>query len=131
MIKIIKFTIVGGINTLITLAIFYLLNKTLGIDYITSTITGYLAGMINSYILNKKWTFHDEDKRVIFQFTRFAVINGISLGINLLTMYILVDRLFMDSMLAQICATGFSTLSNFIGSKTIVFRCSEKNPQLN
>ena len=130
MIKIIKFCIVGGINTLITLILFYILNKILGVNYIFSTVIGYLIGMINSYILNKKWTFHDDDKRVVFQFVKFAVVNSISLGINLLIMYIFVDKLHMDSMLSQICATGFSTLSNFIGSKVVVFRYSGENPQL-
>jgi putative flippase GtrA len=130
MIKIIKFCIVGGINTLITLTIFYTLNKILGANYIFSTVIGYLFGTVNSYILNKKWTFHDDDKRVVFQFAKFAVINSISLGINLLIMYIFVDKLYMDSMLSQVCATGFSTLSNFIGSKIIVFRYSEEKPQL-
>jgi putative flippase GtrA len=86
--------------------------------------------MINSYILNKKWTFHDDDKKVIFQFTKFAVVNSISLGMNLLIMYIFVDKLHMDSMLSQICATGFSTFSNFIGSKVVVFRYSGEKPQL-
>ena len=130
MIKIIKFCIVGGINTLITLILFYILNKILGVNYIFSTVIGYLIGMINSYILNKKWTFHDDDKRVVFQFVKFAVVNSISLGINLLIMYIFVDKLHMDSMLSQICATGFTTLSNFIGSKVVVFRYSGENPQL-
>lgn len=131
MIKIIKFFIVGGVNTFITLILFYTLNKIIGVNYIFSTVIGYLAGMVNSYILNKKWTFHDDDKRIASQFAKFTVINSISLGINLLIMYILVDKLYMDSMLSQICATGFSTLSNFVGSKIIVFRYSEEKPQLN
>lgn len=130
MIKIIKFCIVGGINTFITLILFYTLNKILGVNYIFSTAIGYLIGMVNSYILNKKWTFQDDDKRVVFQFAKFALINSISLGINLLIMYIFVDKLYMDSMLSQVCATGFSTLSNFIGSKIVVFRYSEEKPQL-
>jgi putative flippase GtrA len=130
MIKIIKFCIVGGINTLITLTLFYTLNKILGVNYIFSTVIGYLIGMVNSYILNKKWTFHDDNKRVVFQFAKFAVFNSISLGINLFIMYIFVDKLYLDSMLSQICATGFSTLSNFIGSKIIVFPCPEEKSQL-
>lgn len=130
MIKIIKFCIVGGINTLITLFLFYTLNKILGVNYIFSTVIGYLIGMVNSYVLNKKWTFHDDDKRVVFQFAKFALINSISLGINLFIMYIFVDKLHMDSMLSQICATGFSTISNFIGNKLVVFGYSREKPQL-
>lgn len=121
MIRLIKFCIVGGINTLITLLTFYLLNKILGINYLVGSVIGYIAGMCNSYILNKRWTFHDKDDRVALQFIKFIIVNSMSLGINLLIMYILVDRLSLDSMLSQVLATGFSTISNYVGSKLLVF----------
>jgi putative flippase GtrA len=122
MIRIIKFCIVGGINTTITLSAFYLLNKIIGVNYAASTVISYSLGIINSYILNKHWTFQDLDKKVFFQLLRFITINLVSLGINLLIMYILVDKLYLDSMLSQILATGFSTVSNFLGSRILVFR---------
>lgn len=121
MIKLIKFCIVGGINTLITLFVFYILNKVLGINYLICSLIGYACGMFNSYILNKRWTFHDDNKKIIIQFIKFMIINTISLGINLLVMYILVDKLHLDSMLSQALATGFSTVSNYIGSRVLVF----------
>jgi putative flippase GtrA len=130
MIRIIKFFIVGGINTLLTLSTFYLLNKIIGVNYVISTILGYSIGILNSYILNKHWTFQDSDKKVFFQLIRFISVNVISLGINLLVMYILVDRLFIDSMLSQVIATGFSTISNFLGSRMLVFRYSSEKQQL-
>lgn len=122
MIRIIKFCIVGGINTTITLSAFYLLNKILGINYAASTIISYSLGIINSYILNKHWTFQDSGKKILSQLLRFITINIISMGINLLIMYILVDKLYLDSMLSQVIATGFSTISNFLGSRILVFR---------
>lgn len=121
MIRLMKFCIVGGINTLITLLVFYLLNKILGINYLVSSVIGYIGGMCNSYILNKRWTFHDKDEKVALQFIKFIIVNSISLGINLLIMYISVDILHLDSMLSQVLATGFSTISNYVGSKLLVF----------
>ncbi|MBC2580458.1 GtrA family protein [Clostridium sp. DJ247] len=119
--KLIKFCIVGGTNTLITLLFFYILNKVLHINYLTSSLISYICGMINSYILNKKWTFHDKDKRVILQFAKFIVVNCISLGINLLVIYMLVNKFYIDSMLSQVFATGFSTISNYVGNRLLVF----------
>lgn len=127
MIKLIKFCIVGGINTLITLLIFYLLNKLLGMHYLISSTIGYIFGMINSYYLNKIWTFHDKDTRIALQFIKFIVVNVTSLSINILVMYILVDELKIDSMISQIIATGFSTISNYIGSRLLVFRYPESS----
>ena len=130
MVKLVKFCIVGGINTLISLLTFYVLNKILGFNYMVSSVIGYAFGMINSYVLNKKWTFNDKDKKIILQLVKFIVVNGISLGINLVAMYILVDRLHIDSMAAQVIATGFSTSFNYLGSKALVFNSSKENEQL-
>lgn len=129
MIKLIKFCIVGSVNTLITLVTFYILNKILQINYLTSSLLGYVLGMINSYVLNKRWTFQNRDKKVVIQFIKFTIVNLISLGINLFIIYILVDRFNIDSMVSQVFATGFSTISNYAGSKILVFSSSKGSQQ--
>ena len=118
----IKFCLVGGTNTLITLLTFYILNSVLGINYMLSSTLGYCVGMVNSYILNKRWTFYDGEKIMLNQFIKFVTVNLVSLSINLLFMYTLSGRLHLNAMLAQILATGFSIISNYIGSKLWVFR---------
>ncbi len=130
MVRLVKFFIVGGINTLISLLTFYVLNKLLSFNYILSSVIGYVFGMTNSYILNKRWTFNDNNKKIILQLVKFTFVNVVSIGINLLTMYVLVDGLYFDSMVAQIIATAFSTSVNFIGSRTLVCTRSMDNEQL-
>lgn len=122
MIKLIKFCIVGAANTIITLFFFYLFNKVLLLNYLLSTVVSYSIGMLNSYILNKQWTFYDKDKRILAQLTKFIAVNGVSLIVNLMVMHLLVGKLYIDAFLSQIFATGFSTISNYLGSKLIVFR---------
>ncbi|ADK16913.1 MULTISPECIES: GtrA family protein [Clostridium] len=121
MIKLIKFCIVGVANTTITLLSFYLFNKILLINYLLSTVVSYSIGMLNSYILNKEWTFCDKDKRIVLQLIEFTMVNGVSLSLNLIIMHLLVSKLYVDTFLSQVFATGFSIISNYIGSKFIVF----------
>jgi len=118
----IKFCLVGGTNTFLTLLTFYILNTVLGINYILSSTLGYCVGMVNSYVLNKRWTFYDSDKVILNQFVKFVTVNSMSLSINLLVMYTLSGKLHWDNMIAQITATSFSIISNYIGSKFWVFR---------
>jgi len=122
MVKLIKFCIVGAANTIITLFFFYLLNKILLLNYLLSTVVSYLIGMLNSFILNKQWTFYDKDKRILIQLVKFIAVNSISLAVNLIVIHLLVSKLYIDAFLSQIFATGFSTISNYLGSKLIVFR---------
>ncbi len=58
----IRFGIVGVLNTGITLAVIFVLMKVLGVHYALSNVIGYLLGSLNSFMLNKKWTFRSKGK---------------------------------------------------------------------
>lgn len=116
-----KFCIVGGINTAITFIVFYLFSELLGVNYLLSSSLGYAAGVINSYIMNKKWTFRDRDRNIISQFTKFLLVNLLSLSLNLFIMYLCVDNLGLPKMISQLTATCFTTIFNFAGSRLFIF----------
>lgn len=135
----VKFMMVGAVNFGVDLGIYTLLHIALGIDAVPSSIVSYSCGVINSFFLNKYWTFKINIKflsvytlksgaRVKFfspHFLKFIFVNLISLGVNALTMYILVDLYSLhtwNDILAKILATGFSFVVNFAGSKLLVFR---------
>jgi len=56
-IQLLKYGVIGVLNTLITLVSFYLLNTRLGLSYGISNVTGYVLGMINSFLWNRNWVF--------------------------------------------------------------------------
>ena len=56
-IQLLKYAVIGVLNTLITLATFYLLNTRLGLSYGISNVTGYVLGVINSFLWNRNWVF--------------------------------------------------------------------------
>lgn len=56
-IQLIKYGIIGVMNTIITLVAFYLLNTKLGIPYGVSNIVAYILGVINSFLWNRNWVF--------------------------------------------------------------------------
>lgn len=56
-IQLLKYGAIGVMNTLITLASFYLLNTKLGVPYGPSNIIGYVLGVVNSFLWNRNWVF--------------------------------------------------------------------------
>lgn len=61
-IPLIKFALVGVVNTLIDFAVYALLT-TIGVNYILAQWISYSAGILNSYVMNRKWTFEKKEKR--------------------------------------------------------------------
>ena len=82
--KLVKFLIVGVINTLIGAAIMFLLYNMANCSYWLSSAANYIVGGIVSFILNKHFTFKNKDslKRTVPRFVlNVAVCYGVAYGI--------------------------------------------------
>lgn len=122
-----KFAIVGILNTIITVTLFFLLYKLCNIYYIFSTILAYSAGILNSYLWNKYWTFRIKKSSIVRELLKFLTINLIGLGLNTILMILFVEILKTEKILAQIFTVGFVMILNFLGSKFWVFKKIKRN----
>lgn len=122
-VRIIKFSIVGIINTAVDFTVFVLLNKIFGIYFLHSQVFGYVAGIINSFILNKIWTFGDKEinKKTTTQFIKFIFINLVSLSITLVGMNIFVNYFNIDVIMSKVMVIFLSQIINYFGYKIVVF----------
>jgi putative flippase GtrA len=120
MIQLMKFGIVGVANTLITI-ISYNALVYLGLNYMVSNVVGYALGVLNSFYWNKNWVFKagPEQKHV---FSKFVVVNLITLGVNTLILFGLVELMKIRSFPAQFAATMAGLLLNFILNKKWTFK---------
>jgi putative flippase GtrA len=128
--QLIKFALVGVMNTLISLGIIYLLMNLFHMDYRVSNVIGYLAGLINSFIWNRNWTFKSQGHPVK-EITLFILVFGISYGLQFLFLNFLVQIIELNPNLAQPTAMIVYTLINFILNKTITFQNKEKTVKIN
>ena len=74
LLRIARFCVVGVANSAITLAVFTLLCA-LGAPAPAASALGFAAGAVNSFLLNRRWTFADLDVTG-GAFWRFAAIQG-------------------------------------------------------
>lgn len=58
MLRFVKYCMVGVLNTLLTLGVIFLCKSLLGVNPYISNAAGYLVGVTNSFLWNKKWVFH-------------------------------------------------------------------------
>jgi putative flippase GtrA len=97
--QIVRFGIVGVLNTGIGLAV-YKVAIDVGIPYPLASVLAYAVGAVNSYTLNRIWTF----RAGAFSgtsFARWAVVQLVAVGINELVLVTLVEGLSVDRVVAQ------------------------------
>jgi len=120
----IKFNVVGIMNTAVDFGVFMILNRYLGLIYAVSQVISYSCGMVNSYFLNKFWTFQKREGFTAIEVTKFILVNLCSLGVSLLVLYILQSKWSWEVLPSKVLATGFSVGVNFLGNKFWVFEAT-------
>ncbi|MFF2912159.1 GtrA family protein [Paenibacillus sp. NPDC057934] len=120
----IKFGIVGGINTIISLMIYYILIY-VSVHYMYANVIGYFISSVGGYYLNKMWVFKTQQVKARSSITKYYIIYGSSLLINIVTMYVWVDLLNIPKILAPILTLIITIPYNFILNKLWAFKVKE------
>ena len=120
-IQFIKFALVGVLNSLLHYIVFLALYRLVGMHYLIASAIGYCVGLLNSFLLNKKWTFKTVDVGKGYEFFKFVIVNIVSLTVNVVVLEVTVVVLHMAPELGQIVALACHTLTNFSGNKFWTF----------
>ncbi|MBW7652183.1 GtrA family protein [Anoxybacillus sp. ST4] len=126
-VKFVRFTVVGLGNTIVDFVVFFLLTL-IGVSNVFAQLCSYSAGVINSYVWNRTWTFRVREKVSAQQLFQFIVVNMTSLSATmiLLTSSQLMDiGLFISKMMSTIVGMAI----NFVGSCFWVFSTAQKTAE--
>ncbi len=123
--RFLRFCTVGVGNTAIDFTAFFLLTLG-GIPYLLAQALAYAAGIVNSYFLNRRWTFRVVRKANALEAGRFIIVNGLSLLVSLGLLAVLHDENQLSLWLSKFIATGGGLVVNYIGSRLWVFSENRK-----
>lgn len=115
----IRFLFVGGINTAVGYGTFALCIF-LGLHYTIAQLISTIIGVANSYIWNKYFTFKKKG-RSLSEVIRFITVYAVSYVINLVLLYVLIDRMGLNEYLAGILGLFVTTLISYIGHNKFSF----------
>ena len=142
LIQLIKYGVIGAMNTLITAVSFYLLNTWLSVPYGPANIIGYVLGVINSFIWNRNWVFKNKKnlKRQVLLFGCGFFVCWILQGA---VSWLLLEgfgwkELPVDTIpflpmekAGQNIVMGISmvvyTVANYVYNRTVTFKQNEEN----
>ena len=117
--EILKF-LVGGGTAVIVDFFTYKIFMILGLERTIAKTLSFICGSIVGFIINKYWTFKSP-KFQIKEILKYTVLYILTALINSqVNKYTLL--LFGNEIFAFLCATGVSTILNFLGQKFLIFR---------
>jgi putative flippase GtrA len=116
------FFFVGAISTLFDIGLLWYFCEYLQFWYVTASCLSYSAGIIVSFTINKFVTFHDHTRDYLQQFAMFATISVSCLILNVGLIWLLVDAVALNYLVAKVIATVCAFFWNYYGQSRITFR---------
>ncbi|MCC0936341.1 flippase GtxA [Staphylococcus aureus] len=116
--EILKFIIVGGINTLNYYVVYLLLLKLLHIEYMISHITGFLVAFVISYYLNCYFVYRV--KPTWRKFISFPITQIVNVSLQTVLLYVFVSWLNLPAEIAPFAGLVITIAITFVLSKWIL-----------
>ena len=117
-----KFGITGVLNTIVDFLIYTACIEIFKLIPEISQIFAYSVATVNSYIVNKHWTFKNNKTYKKSEILKFILVNTISMTLSTLGIYIFYNRLGINEYLAKIPVACITILINYFGNKIFVFK---------
>lgn len=123
--QLLKFAAVGASNTIITFGICQLLLQ-FNLHYVLSYTIGFIAGMVNSFLLNKRFVFklsNNSKKENIITFIKMCICySAIGIGLGNFLLVLLVSKKMLSEFLAPIAVIIITLPINFTLNKYWSFK---------
>ena len=123
--EIIRYVIVGGLTTLVSLLSYYIciwlfLNPDNGVQLQVANIISWILSVTFAYFANRKYVFKSNGK-VIGEVVEFYSSRILTLLIDMLSMFLMVTLFHIDDKIAKILVQFIILVLNYIFSKYLVF----------
>ena len=73
--------------------------ETIGVPYLLASALAFALGALNSYVLNRRWTFRSRGRRGP-ELLRFAVVQCIGLGLDVVLLAVLTEDVRIHHLIA-------------------------------
>lgn len=117
--RVVKFCVGGGLGVATYYASLYILTEFVHFWYVVSAIIAFILNYAVNFTVQKFWTFENKDiKAIQQQIVMYFSMGVVFLPTNTLLLYLLVEYVHVQYLLAQLILTGLlSVISYFITHK--------------
>lgn len=122
-IQFLRYVFVGGAAFIVDFFSLFLLTDYFGIYYIISAALAFILGLVTNYLLSIKWVFNQRniDNKTI-EFSLFAFIGIIGLGLNEIFIWFFTSKLGIYYMISKIITAIIILFWNFFARKLTLFQ---------
>jgi putative flippase GtrA len=118
------FVAIGLINTAIDACLYWVLTRFGSMEPLLASAFSFLAGGLNSFLMNKHWTFSHNARNGDFlaQYVKFVLVSVAVLGLHEISLLVLHYGLGFPDLVAKGNGIAMGVVAGFLLNKHWVFR---------
>ena len=116
------YLVFGVLTTIVSLVVYYSF-VLIGTDHMTATVLKNVAGILFAYFTNRGMVFGSKavGEEKTKEFLKFVSSRLVTFGLDLVMMFVMVDLLSVNKMIAGALSTVIVIILNYVLSKLFVF----------
>lgn len=122
---ILMYLVMGGLTTFINIFTFWLFESVFNLHYNLANIIAWIFSVLFAYISNKLYVFESKQQSfpgLVKEMLSFFGFRVLSLGIDLITMWVCISLLALHPLLSKVIANIFVLILNYVFSKFFIFK---------
>ena len=122
--EVLMYLLFGGLTTLVNIITFFVL-RLFNVEVYVSNLIAWIVSVLFAFITNKLFVFeshNDSKKKNVKELVSFFGFRILSLGIDMASMYLLLQVLSTGEVFAKIVANVIVIILNYVFSKLFVFK---------
>lgn len=129
--EIINYVIVGGLTTIVSMALFYgstwtVLDGNNAFQLQIANVVSWVGSVLFSYVANRIFVFESKNPKIVKEFVSFVSSRILTLLLDMGTMFLLSTVLHVNYNISKIIAMVLVTAGNYVISKIFVFKKDKK-----
>jgi putative flippase GtrA len=119
----VKYIIAGGTAAATDLILLFFFHDFIKMNVVVSATLAFVIAFFVSFYLQKFWTFRDNSRdKMKQQMGTYFMVGATNTSINAIAMYVLVDKIHIWYMLAQVLVSGGIAFYSFVIYKLFIFK---------
>lgn len=123
--EILLYLIFGGLTTLVNILVYALCTKILSINWAVSNVIAWILSVLFAYVTNRKYVFESKSENIFKEMSSFFGFRLLSFVLDMGFMYLFVDMIQMNDMIAKVIVQVIVIVLNYIFSKLFIFKKKE------
>ncbi len=125
--EIINYLIVGGLTTVVSLAVYYgcvltFLDPERPVQLQAANILSWIAAVTFAYFTNRKYVFESKNTNRLKEAAAFYASRLTTLFVDMACMFLMVTVMGLNDKIAKLIVQVIVTVANYVLSKFLVFR---------